>query len=181
MSLVIGDTVPWNASWSGEDGGYEIRPCRWAEGKRAIWQAHRPGCGRPLFAKPHFVRQRRSIAQMLCTVCGAETVAGNRWWFGFGQVLEGYFLTTESPVHRTCAEHAMKACPVIARRKLVPHRFPEGAVVVAAMIAGAEVEKDFGLRIPPERAVVGSLKLGWRLDDARLIPGVAQFLREDSA
>src|SRR4051812_17373018 len=58
--------VPWNAGWSAEER-YEIRPCRWVNGELALWSPHLPGEGKPLFAKPHMVRQRRSIAEMRCT------------------------------------------------------------------------------------------------------------------
>ncbi len=61
--------VPWNAGWSSE-ARYEVRPCRWVGGRLALWSPHTPGVGKPIFAKPHMVRQRRSIAEMRCTVCG---------------------------------------------------------------------------------------------------------------
>lgn len=77
--------VPWNASWSSEDR-YEIRPCRWVGGKMALWSPHAPGVGKPIFAKPHMVRQRRSIAEMRCTVCGERTPLNDRWWFRLGRV-----------------------------------------------------------------------------------------------
>jgi len=55
--------APWNASWSGENR-YEIRPCRYVGGNLAMWSPHLPGVGVPIFAKPHMVRQRKSIAEM---------------------------------------------------------------------------------------------------------------------
>src|SRR5437870_2261512 len=106
MMLQYGSApVPWNAAWSGELR-YEVRPCRWAGGNLALWSPHAPGDGKPVFAKPHMVRQRRSIAEMRCTVCGERTIAPDRWWFKLGSFAEGWFMTTEAPVHRTCAEFA---------------------------------------------------------------------------
>ena len=94
--------APWNAAWSGEER-FEIRRCRFAENQLAVWQEHRPGSGKPQFAEPHIVRQRRSIAEWRCTVCGERTCQDDRWWFEHGQIHEGWFMTTEAPVHRACA------------------------------------------------------------------------------
>lgn len=152
--------VPWNAMWSGEQR-YEVRPCRYAGGKRAVWQPFSPGEGRPLFAKPHMVRQRKSIAEMRCTVCGELTPEDDRWWFGLGRFQEGWFMTTEAPVHHRCALHAQKVCPHL--RGLGPdlRRFPAGYSVLSSIVAGPMVSKDFGLQLDPSRPVVGNLKIAW--------------------
>lgn len=153
--------VPWNAAWTGEDS-YEIRPCRWAGGALAIWSPYRPGVGRPIFARPHMVRQRKSIKLMLCTVCGEPTKQGDRWWFGLGRVQEGYFMTAEAPVHRLCADRALEVCPYLkglgAENFLA--RFPEGHVVLHSIIGGSMTEEDFGVKING-RTVVGHLKIAW--------------------
>jgi hypothetical protein len=158
---MIGTAVPWNAMWTGEDR-YEVRYCRHA-GRPAIWQPSRPGEGRPVFAKPHVVRQRQSIADMRCTVCGERTRVGDRWhWSMLADQREGgLILTTEAPVHRACADRAMTACPRLRGLGVPPAEFPLGFKVLAAMIGGDEVARSFGLRIPPDRAVVGHLKIGW--------------------
>jgi hypothetical protein len=154
-------TVPWNASWSSE-ARYEIRPCRWVGGQLAVWSPHSPGVGRPIFAKPHMVRQRMSIAKMLCTVCGEPTVKGDRWWFALGENREGYFMTTEAPVHRRCADLALVKCPHLQRNEcaqdLTP--FPEGHTVLRAIVGGAVTDEDFGVKMNGRR-VVGHLKLAW--------------------
>lgn len=152
-------TVPWNASWSAELD-YEIRPCRWAGGQLALWQPHRPGQGVPIFAKPHNVRQRQSIIKMLCTVCGRPTLASDRWWFGLGHFREGYFMTTESPVHHACAELAQTVCPHLRKLKPDLEPFPRGAVVLSSIIGGSATDRDFGVRIGG-RKVIGHLKLAW--------------------
>lgn len=163
-----GVNVPWNASWSGEDR-YEVRPCRWAGGKLAIWSPHAPGTGKPIFAKPHMVRQRRSVAQFLCTVCGHHTPSGDRWWFRLGSLSEGMFMTTEAPVHGDCAALAMTVCPHLQSLGARPEPFPEPHAVMSALVGGSAVGRDFGLRITPDRPVIGHLKFAWsaRYADAR--------------
>lgn len=157
---MIGTTVPWNAAWSSELR-YEIRPCRWVGGRLAVWQPHTPGQGRPVFAKPHNVRQRRSITEMRCTVCGEKTPEDDRWWFKLGHLAEGYFMTTEAPVHRTCADHALTVCPHLRGREADLEPLPFGYRVMSALVGGPAVEGDFGVSIQPGQRVIGSLKLAW--------------------
>jgi hypothetical protein len=152
--------VPWNASWSSEDR-YEIRPCRWAGGRNAVWQPHTPGDGRPIFAKPHNVRQRQSVSRFLCTVCGKETPANDRWWFSLGRITDGYFMTTEAPVHRCCADLALKVCPHLRGRSDDLSRFPSGYSVMQTIVGGPSMQDDFGLNIVAGRTVVGHLKFAW--------------------
>lgn len=160
-------TVPWNAAWSSEMQ-YEVRPCRWVGGKPAIWQPHTPGVGKPIFAKPHNVRQRRSIAEMRCTVCGEKTATNDRWWFKLGRIHadEGWFMTTEAPVHRVCADFALTVCPHLRGQEANLERMPTGYSVLSSIIGGAAVDADFGLKIDPtKRQVIGALKLAWRLSE----------------
>lgn len=155
--------APWNASWTAEDT-YEIRPCRWAGGQLAIWSPHKPGEGQPIFAKPHMVRQRRSIAEMRCTVCGERTAPGDRYWFGLGSAIEnGWFATTEAPVHASCAIQARQVCPHLRKLGQAPMPFPHGARVVSAIVGGMATDRDFGLNVSGRR-VVGHLKLAWPYD-----------------
>lgn len=156
--------VPWNASWSEEDY-YEVRPCRWAGGKPAVWSPHKPGQGKPIFAKPHMVRQRRSIAEMRCTVCGEKTGPGfyDRWWFGLGQAnVDGFaFVTSESPVHHDCAAVALRHCPHLRALGVLPEPMPPATHVISAIVGGAAVDRDFGLDLRG-RKVIGHLNLAWR-------------------
>lgn len=153
--------APWNASWSSE-ARYEIRPCRWAGGALAIWSPHSPGIGRPIFAKPHMVRQRQSVARMLCTVCGEPTPPKDRWWFALGEYREDWFMTTEAPVHRACAELALVKCPHLQRNEcagdLAP--FPGGYSILSSIVGGSITEEDFGVKIAGRR-VVGHFKIAW--------------------
>lgn len=161
MDWVIGQNVPWNAGWSSELA-YEVRNCRWAGGRPALWSPHSPGQGRPIFAKPHMVRQRRSIAEMRCTVCGERTPVNDRWWFGLGHLInEGsLFATTESPVHRDCAEHALRVCPHLRDKADMLKPLPKWHTVIAAIVGGPATDRDFGLKIRPE-GVIGHLKIAW--------------------
>jgi len=151
--------VPWNAGWSGEER-YEIRPCRWVGGDLALWSPHRPGEGKPLFAKPHMVRQRRSIAEMRCTVCGEVAPKGDRWWFQLGHFHDGWFMTTEAPVHSDCGAFALTVCPHLKGRENLFQPMPAGYSVLKAQLGGAAADRDFGIEIGSRR-VFGSLKLAW--------------------
>lgn len=154
--------VPWNASWTAE-GRYEVRPCRWVEGKLALWSPHLPGQGRPVFAKPHMVRQRRSIAEMRCTVCGERTPKADRWWFKLGRFQEGWFMTTEAPVHKACADLALTVCPHLRGREADLAPMPGGYSVLSAIVGGPATENDFGL-VLGDRKVIGALKIAWPAD-----------------
>jgi hypothetical protein len=154
--------VPWNAAWSAEET-YEVRPCRWAGGKLALWSPHLPGEGKPVFARPHMVRQRRSIAEMRCTVCGEKTPPGDRWWFQLGDVKDGWFMTSEAPVHHLCAEFSLKVCPHLRGREASLERFPKNARVLSSIVGGPATDRDFGVTIG-SRQVIGALKLAWPAD-----------------
>lgn len=161
--------VPWNAGWSSE-ARYEIRPCRWVDGRLALWSPHSPGVGKPIFAKPHMVRQRRSIAEMRCTVCGEITPPNDRWWFKLGRMEEGYLMTTEAPVHRACADFALTVCPHLRGREADLERLPVGYVIAKAIIGGPAVEQDFGVKINPAQSIIGALKLAWPASQVRRVP-----------
>lgn len=162
-------SVPWNASWAGE-ARLEIRPCKYAGGELAVWQKTAQGVGRPIFTKPHFVRQRISIARYVCTVCGEHAPAEDRWWFALGAYRGEWFMTTEAPVHKKCAEHALQVCPHLKLKNAGENlsRFPVGARVIASIVGGEKFEKDFGLRLNG-RTVVGALKFAWPRAHVRII------------
>lgn len=163
-------TVPWNVSWSSEIR-FEIRPCRWAGGKPAVWSPHSPGVGRPIFAKPHPVRGRKSIAKFICTVCGEHTPPADRWWFGHGEHVGQYWMTNEAPVHKACADFAITVCPHLKARSVGPSRFPSGHLIACSLVGGGAFANDFGLTIQPGREVIGALKFAWPIDKvAELLP-----------
>jgi hypothetical protein len=160
------DFAPWNAEWSGEHR-FEIRNCRYAGGRPALWQPHAPGMGKPLFATPHAVRQRRAIADMLCTVCGEPSRPGQRYTFDHGQIIEAegrtWYATTEAPVHLPCADRAMRVCPRLREDGYRPRPFLPGWRVLASVLGGEAVERDFGVRVPAGWVVIGQLRLAWPL------------------
>lgn len=127
-----------------------------------MWSPHSPGEGRPIFAKPHMVRQRRSVAEYRCTVCGEKTPEHDRWWFRLGNTLPGWaFATTEAPVHRACADLALTVCPHLRALGDGPVRWDPPTAVVKAIIGGATTDRDFGLQLNG-RKIVGHLKFVWR-------------------
>ena len=166
---MTGITVPFVVSWS-EEQTFDVRPCRWADGKPAIWQRHAPGSGRPMFEDLHMVRARRAVAQWLCAVCGEATNVGDRWWFGKGKAdlprEDGTcwpFATANSPLHRRCAELAAEACPHLAGEAARPAPFPMPSAIVAPTLTkagGAVAATGFTLR--PGQSVIGPLYLVWR-------------------
>lgn len=166
-----GPRVPWNAAWSGEEA-FEIRPCRWSKGELAMHQKWAPGAGKPLFAKPHLVRQRRSVVEMRCTVCGDLVPAGDRYWFRLGEFMEAsgrtWFTTQEAPVHLACAHHSLNVCPHLRHRAGDLERFPEeNALILASLIGGPKVEEDFGIHVAPGRKVIGAMKYAWPYEPTR--------------
>lgn len=155
--------VPWNAAWTGEHR-YEVRNCRYAGGRPAIWQPFQPGDGKPMFAAPHMVRQRKSIAEMRCTVCGEKTPEDDRWWFRLGHGREGWLMTTEAPVHRRCADYALTVCPHLRGREADLEPLPTGYSILRSLVGGPQVGHDFGIVLT--RPVVGNLKIAWPVSRA---------------
>jgi hypothetical protein len=154
--LKVGVDVPWVTSWSRETIGPPA-PCPSVDGDLAIQQLERPGAGRPLYSKNHLFRQRRSVRELLCPMCGEPTQDGDRWtqtgqWttaghyraHGLGgwlprdmkddQVLLG--LGAVAPLHRACAERSLVQCPHLkgmADKELKP--FPAAWIVAPMSIA----------------------------------------------
>ncbi|MGI4877425.1 MAG: hypothetical protein ACRYG4_08055 [Janthinobacterium lividum] len=76
--LKVGIDVPWVTSWSTEAIG-TIGACATVGGALAVLQGESPETGRPIYSKNHFRRQRLSVQQMLCPMCGRPTASGDRW------------------------------------------------------------------------------------------------------
>jgi hypothetical protein len=111
-------------------------------------------------------RQRRSVVAGLCTVCGEPTGQGyyDRWWFGLGRSLieEGFaWSTTESPVHRRCADVALSVCPHLKKLGVEPEPFPAGSVKIFAIVGGPAMEKDYFIDLRG-RKVIGHAKFAWK-------------------
>jgi hypothetical protein len=122
---------PWVTRWSEEDQG-EIRRCRFANNRLAVWYPQRPGQGQPLWKEKHPVRQRRAAYLHLCEICGNHMPPGDQWIVSPEKA--HYPVTThdgpgiavvEVPVHRRCAERASILCPHIRRHSIGFARLPD--------------------------------------------------------
>ena len=71
------------------------------------------------------------------------------------------FATTEAPVHRTCADLALKVCPHLRELGDGPVRWDPPTAVVKAIIGGPATDQDFGLQLNG-RKIVGHLKFVWK-------------------
>lgn len=153
--LQIGVDVPWVTSWS-EEKPTRVSRCPSVDGLPAAGQEDKPGQGKPLYSRNHLFRQRKSVREMLCPMCGEPTEAPDRWsqtghWttagavreMGLGKWLPADFKDTRplfdagaiAPLHRACAERALTHCPHLkgmADRELKP--FPEAWIVIPLTI-----------------------------------------------
>jgi hypothetical protein len=138
-----------------------------------MWSPHKPGEGSPIFAKPHMVRQRRSVAEMRCTVCGEKTPTCDRWWFELGVPMQGWaMVTTEAPVHYACAKLSLKVCPHLRAGGNEPVPWYPPDAILRAIVGGAAIENDFNINLHG-KAVVGHLKFAWRHAPVRMRPEYA--------
>ena len=129
--LKVGIDVPWVTSWS-EEEILGVRPCPTVNGRLAICQAERAGFGKPQYSKNHLRRQRASVLQMLCPMCGSPTSDDDRWTQiarpvtagairarGLGAALPKELPDDRividagaiSPSHLACVERSLQHCP----------------------------------------------------------------------
>ena len=187
-SLKVGVDVPWVTSWTGEPT-LGARPCPSVGGGLAIGQADNPGRGKPLYSQNHAMRQRLSVRDMLCPMCGQPTTADDRWTQVAHPVTAGRLraagrgdrlpidLTDDrvvidagaiAPLHRACADRSLRHCPHL---KADPHidirRFPNRWVVLPLMVRAEAPAQLFLARPAPARAipVIGFLQLCGLTDD----------------
>jgi hypothetical protein len=118
--LTFGNTpVPFTVSWSAEERQFVAR-CRFADGRPALCQEHHPGEGKPLFGKPHNVRQRQAIGEGLCDLCGKPLRNRTKVSLSHATVrnngAEGPAVMQVEPLlHRECAAICMRFCPSLRR------------------------------------------------------------------
>ncbi|WP_230423336.1 hypothetical protein [Streptomyces radicis] len=140
--------VPYAAAWTGESTrvavALAVRPGGNGLGYRdevpgdrdrhgVLWTRMdaEPGAGRPDFRALHPARQRRTMLERLCQVCGGPADRTSRGWLflvqraevaDFGDV-EG-LLSTKPPVCRPCAALAVRHCPHLTDPLLIRSRKP---------------------------------------------------------
>ena len=148
--LQVGIDVPWVTSWT-EEPFLGVRPCPTVGGRLAVHQAQRAGEGRPQYSRNHLVRQRRSVAEMLCPMCGQPSTEADRWTQtarrtsvgamrvrGLGELLLRELKDAAvvidagaiAPLHLACAERSMRQCPHLSAMASAEIRpFPKTWVV----------------------------------------------------
>ena len=150
--------VPWVAMWSDEQP-YELRPCRWAGGRRALWQPHRPGSGAALFTEKHIVRGRRALVEGLCNLCG-ETIEQGAAWINLdgGPTKDDpdWVAIWESPMHVECIDLARQLCPHVkaGRTTFAPYNGVSRIGVMGE--SGAELNSKSGLSAHPDAFIATS-------------------------
>lgn len=147
--------VPWVTSWTAEPM-IGVAPCPTVDGALAIVQTERPGYGKPVYSQNHMQRQRASVRDMLCPMCGEPTVAGDRWTVlakrrtagGLRKSGMDRFVAEEvpddqpvldagsiAPLHRACADRSLRLCPHLKgspAAELMP--FPEKSTVTPLLV-----------------------------------------------
>ncbi len=181
-SLKVGVDVPWVTSWTGEPS-LGLGPCPSVDGALAILQADRPGHGKPLYSQNHAVRQRLSIRDMRCPMCGEPTTADDRWTQVAHPVTAGRLRVTGrgdrlpadladdsvlidagaiAPLHRACVDRSLRYCPHLkADPDVDVRRFPDRWVVLPLTTRAEAAPQLFLARPAPARtaAVIGFLQL----------------------
>ncbi|TPW04562.1 MAG: hypothetical protein FD125_1087 [bacterium] len=181
-SLKVGIDVPWVTSWTGELS-LGAGPCPSVGGALAILQADHAGRGKPLYSQNHAVRQRLSVRDMRCPMCGEPTAADDRWTQVAHPVAAGRLradgrggrlpadLADESilidagsiaPLHKACVDRSLRYCPHL---KADPHidvrRFPDRWVILPLTARAEAAPQLFLARPVPARTaeVIGFLQL----------------------
>jgi len=176
--LKIGVDVPWVSSWSSEALAAVSR-CPSVDGAPAVGQQQSPGQGEPLYARNHLFRQRRSVREMLCPMCGEPTHDGDRWsqtarWTTAGAVRAkglGGWLPADladdkplldagaiAPLHRACAERSLALCPHLHHMADQELKAFPGAWIVIPLTIQAKPRIAVGT-LPKTVAVVSFLQL----------------------
>ncbi|HEY2750778.1 hypothetical protein [Phenylobacterium sp.] len=169
--LTIGLDVPWVASWSTETVT-GVGPCPSVDGVLAVGQSEHPGRGEPLYSRNHLFRQRKSVREMRCPMCGEPTRENDRWtqtarWTTAGELRAkgaGPWLPPDmdddkplldagavAPMHLTCAERARAECPHLQAMEDHELKAFPGAWIVAAL--SVEARPGHAVSNVPQRPV----------------------------
>ena len=130
-TLQVGVDVPWVTSWT-EEPITGVRPCASVGGHPALTQAGNAGFGKPQYSKNHLLRQRLTVARMLCPMCGEPTPSHDRWTQvarrtsagalrrggrapGLSRAIEDDRVVVDAgaiaPLHRQCSDRSLEHCP----------------------------------------------------------------------
>ena len=120
--------APWSAAWSGEQS-FSVDPSTDFPGLLELNQKQALGVGTPLFGAMNATRLRRGMVDLLCHVCGKQTVRQDRYIF---PVASGGLVTLQDglqqygcnvpPMHRACALRASHASPHLSKVSEPPLR-----------------------------------------------------------
>jgi hypothetical protein len=160
--------VPFVSMWTSETP-ITIEPCRYAGGRPALCQPQSPGVGRPVFVKPHMVRQRQAIVDGLCDTCGRSLAGRTKVSLSHARVnFKGAngpcVMQVEPLLHKACAALSLRHCPSLRRdiregritvRQVGRHRVQMALLTAAATMEACGV---------PAPGAIGHAKielLGW--------------------
>jgi len=181
-ALKVGVDVPWVTSWTGEPV-LGVRPCPSVNGALAIVQASKAGHGKPLYSQNHAVRQRLTVRDMLCPMCGQPTTPEDRYTqvahpFTAGSLRaagRGRALPAEieddrvlvdagaiAPLHKACSTRSLRYCPHLKADPDIDVRLFPRSWVVLPLMARAEAPAQLFLaraELRKEVPVIGFLQL----------------------
>lgn len=181
-SLKVGVDVPWVTSWTGEPV-LGVRPCSSVNGALAIVQADNASHGKPLYSQNHAVRQRLTVRDMLCPMCGQPTTPEDRYTqvarsftagslraMGRGEALPADIEDDRvlidagaiAPLHQTCSTRSLRYCPHLKADPNIDVRpFPRSWVVLPLLVRAEAPPQLFLARAEPcrEVPVIGFLQL----------------------
>lgn len=110
--------VPYAASWT-EEETFFVGHCQYS-GREAICQTEKRGEGKPLFGKPHAIRQRELIGRDLCDLCAKPLKIRTKASLSHARPQPhafrvGDILQVEPMLHRDCAAKCVEFCPSLKR------------------------------------------------------------------
>jgi hypothetical protein len=167
-------TFPYIFAWSQEQR-LEVRPCRWADGQRAVWAPHKPNVGRPQFVENfaertsglnssafHLVRQRRAVQEDLCTMCGEPVDTTAVLWLSIEYKVhtskDGWSSLLFPLFHRECIRQALDGCPFLRAGfgGFAPYRGPLRKRLLG--MNSTDLKAEFGLTVHPDAVTVTDVR-----------------------
>ena len=144
-----------------------------------------PGAGKPQYSKNHLVRQRLTVARMLCPMCGEPTEEGDRWTQIAARRCAGQLRArggqvradiaddrvmidagSIAPLHRRCVDRSMKYCPHLrASDDVMVMRFPREWIVLPLLIK-AETGPGVAVAFLQLCGVTQTIDRRWRAETA---------------